>query len=135
VLFYFLVNAFRDSLTINVIITVFINISLSLTGLFITFAFFRKKQSLFTKDKVLGLSLQYIGRRTLDIYLIHFFLLPKNLSFFTLFVDHPMPIIEVAASLIVSLLIIAGCLIIGNIIRLSPLLAHWAFGAKYPTTK
>ncbi len=128
--FYFLINAFRDLIPINDLI---VSLSLSLTGLIIVFAFFKKKQNLFTQEKFLGKSLQYIGRRTLDIYLIHYFLIPNNLEIVTIFVDHPMPIIEATASLLVTLLIIAGCLLISNIIRLSPLLAHWVFGAKYPT--
>ena len=129
VAFYFLVNSFSNFIPVHPLVLSF---CLSLTGLTIVFAFFRKKQSLFTRDKVLGRSLQYIGRRTLDIYLIHFFLLPKNLSIFTLFIDYPMPVIEAAASLLIALLIIGGSLIISNIIRLSPVLAHWMFGAKYP---
>lgn len=128
--FYFLVNAFRDLITINDII---VSLTLSLTGLTIVFAFFRKKQDIFTRETVLGKSLQYIGRRTLDIYLIHYFLIPNNLDIVTVFVDHPMPIIEATASLLVTLLIIGGSLLISNIIRLSPFLAHWMFGAKYPT--
>lgn len=127
--FYFLVNFFSDSIPVHQLI---ISFCLSVAGLIIVFSFFRKKQSLFTRDKVLGLSLQYIGRRTLDIYLIHFFLLPKNLSVFTLFRDYPMPIIEATASLLVALLVIAGSLLVSNIVRLSPVLAHWMFGAKYP---
>ena len=126
---YFLVNAFRDLITVNDLI---VSLSLSLSGLIIVFSFFRKKQNLFTQDKVLGKSLQYIGRRTLDIYLIHYFLIPNNLDIVTVFVDHPMPIIEATASLLVTLLIIAVSLLISNIIRLSPFLAHWMFGAKYP---
>ena len=128
--FYFLVNAFRDLITINDII---VSLSLSLTGLTIVFAFFRKKQEIFTRETVLGKALQYIGRRTLDIYLIHYFLIPNNLDIVTVFVDHPMPIIEATASLLVTLLIIGGSLLISNIIRLSSFLAHWMFGAKYPT--
>ena len=128
--FYFLVNAFRDLITINDII---VSLSLSLTGLTIVFAFFRKKQEIFTRETVLGKALQYIGRRTLDIYLIHYFLIPNNLDIVTVFVDHPMPIIEATASLLVTLLIIGGSLLISNIIRLSPFLAQWMFGAKYPT--
>ena len=78
--------------------------------------------------------MQYTGRRTLDIYLIHYFLIPRNLSFITIFTDHPMPIIEAAASTLISILIIAVCLLISNIIRLSPWLAHWLFGAKSATS-
>ena len=128
VAFYFLVNAFRDLIHVHPLAVSF---SLSLTGLMVVFAFFRSKQSLFARDRVLGRSLQYIGRRTLDIYLIHFFLIPSNLSTFTLFTAHPMPVIEATASLLVTLLIVAMCLLISNIIRLSPMLARWLFGAKY----
>ena len=41
-----------------------------------------------------------------------------------------MPILEFAASAIIAILIIAACLLVSNIIRLSPFLAHWLFGAK-----
>lgn len=129
ILYYFIVNAFRNLIPVNELV---INLTLSLTGLTIVFAFFRKNQSLFSQQTVLGHSLQYIGRRTLDIYLIHYFLIPRNLDFVTVFVDHPMPIIEATVSLLVTLIIIAGCLLISNILRLSPFLAHWLFGAKYP---
>jgi hypothetical protein len=49
---------------------------------------------------------------------------------FTVFHDYSMPIIEFAVSSLIAFLIIAMCLLIGNIIRLSPFLAHWVFGAK-----
>lgn len=74
--------------------------------------------------------MQYVGRRTLDVYLIHYFLLPMNLTFMTVFVDHPVPIVEAFFSSAISITIIAMCLLVSNIIRLSPLLAHWIFGAK-----
>lgn len=134
ILFYFLVNGFRSAIPGNLLLDIAIPFSLSFTGLVIIFSFFRKNQVSFVKEKVLGRSLQYIGRRTLDIYLIHFFLLPR-LSGITIFIDHPMPIIEAAASLIVALIVIGGCLLISNVLRLSPVLAHWLFGAKYPTNQ
>lgn len=124
---YFLVNVFRKALPI---FDIFMLPVLSLTGIAIIFSFFRKKQALFTKDTVLGCTLQYMGRRTLDIYLIHYFLIPYNLSIVTLFVDHPMPIIEATVSSLIAALIIAGCLLFSNIIRLSPFWAHWLFGVK-----
>ncbi|MBR4828594.1 MAG: hypothetical protein IKZ92_02175 [Muribaculaceae bacterium] len=71
-----------------------------------------------------------MGRRTLDIYLIHYFFLPLNLTFVTVFKDHPMPIIEAFVSSLIAIIIIAACLLVSNIIRLSPFLAHWLFGAK-----
>ena len=135
IVYYFIVNAFSDLIPIAHFAST-LQLTLTLTGLVILFSFFRKKQDVFKKDTVIGNSLQYIGRRTLDVYLIHFFLLPdKLINYVTVFVDHPMPIVEATVSLTLALVIVAICLLIGNIIRLSPLLAHWVFGAKYPTDK
>lgn len=131
ILFYFLVNAFGDVLPVH---EKPLRFMLSLSGLVILFAFFRSKQACFSRETRLGRVMQYTGRRTLDIYLIHYFLIPRNLSFITVFTDHPMPIIEAAASSLISILIIAACLLISNIIRLSPWLAHWLFGAKSATS-
>ena len=128
---YFLVNGFMSLIPIDNRIIPYL---LSFPGLVALFSFFRKKQAYFSKQNAFGRSLQYIGRRTLDIYLIHFLMLPRELKHFTIFNDHPMPIIEATCSLLISLVIIGACLLIGNIIRLSPFLAHWVFGAKYPTT-
>lgn len=125
--FYFLVNAFGDVLPVNEKPLRFL---LSLTGLVVLFTFFRNKQALFSGETRLGRVMQYTGRRTLDIYLIHFFLIPRNLNFITVFTEHPMPIIEAAATALIAILVIAMCLLISNIIRLSPWLARWLFGAK-----
>ena len=127
--FYFLGNAYIDYLPTDNGIP---GLLLTFLGLIILFTFFRTNQQAFSKQKALGRTLQYVGRRTLDVYLIHYFLLPIQLGFITVFADHPMPIIEGTASLIISIIIVAVSLLIGNIIRLSPILAHWCFGVKYP---
>lgn len=133
ILFYFLVNVFRKYFTVGITVTEFM---LTFTGMVILFSFFRNNQAAFSKERPVGRALQYIGRRTLDVYLIHYFLLPRQLGkVTTVFTDHPMPIIEAAVSLLIALIIVAASLLISNIIRLSPFLAHWLFGAKYPTTK
>lgn len=127
VLFYFLANAFAGSLPVSGgLVLPF----LSFTGIVIVFSFFRKKQAVFSKERRLGRVMQYVGRRTLDIYLIHYFFIPYNLTFVTVFKDHPMPILELTVSSIISIIIIAACLLISNVIRLSPFLEHWLFGVK-----
>lgn len=130
ILFYFLTNAFR--LGNWAIPQVICGGLLSLTGVIIVFAFFRKKQAVFSSERRLGRIMQYTGRRTLDIYLLHFFLIPLNLKIVTVFKDHPMPVLEFAASSLIAILIIAVCLLVSNVIRLSPFLAHWLFGVKNP---
>ena len=133
ILTFFLVNGFMDLIPIsNRIIPRF----LCFPAVIVCFSFFRLKQSIFTKDKLFGRTMQYIGRRTLDIYLIHWFLQPRELKHvLTVFQDYSMPVIEGTLTLLIAIIIIAASLLIGNIIRLSPFLAHWVFGAKYPTNK
>lgn len=100
-------------------------------GTLLLFAFFRGRETWFTKQTVVGRSLQYIGKRTLDVYFIHYFLIPFNLSnVSTLLGDYPMPIVELIISLFLALAIVGVSLLIGNILRLSPTLAYWLFGAK-----
>ena len=126
--FYLLGNGFKDIIPIN---NTLLGLLLTLSGLVVLFSFFRVNHRSLSKETQVGRTLQYIGRRTLDVYLIHYFLIPKNLGFITVFSDHPMPIIEATVSLVIASVIVAGSLLIGNIIRLSPFLAHWVFGAKY----
>lgn len=136
---YFLLNIYRDVLPGHghgLIGSFLIGLVLTFTGLTVLFAFFRTNQSHFTKDKVLGRSLQYVGRRTLDVYLLHYFFLPRQLgAVIPAFKEHPMPVIEAACSLVIALMIVACCLLVSNIIRLSPLLAHYLFGVKQQQTQ
>lgn len=132
---YFLLNAFKDMLpqdnVLGDVLDFAFGFILSLTGLIVLFAFFRTNQSLFSKEKKLGFYLQYIGRRTLDVYLIHYFLIPYQLKKIAhVFQDYPMPVIEATCSLVIALIIIAFCLLISNVLRLSPFLSHWLFGVK-----
>ena len=102
-----------------------------LLGLIIVFSFFKKYEASFRNDTVQGRVLQYIGKRTLDIYLLHYILLPRNLQMFGhFFSENHNPTLELFISLLLSLIVIAICLLTSNIIRLSPILAHWLFGVK-----
>lgn len=130
IILFVILNAYID-LFPEIIQKTIIKLILSTTGVIILFAFFRRNQSIFAKSTQIGTILQYIGKRTLDIYLIHYFLLPYNIiGHFTFFVDHPMPIVELACSSILAVIITAICLLISNFIRLSPFLAHYLFGVK-----
>lgn len=114
----------------RIIYVILLNIR-DLCGVFIIFAFFRKYSSAFTKEKILGRALQYVGRRTLDIYLLHYFFIPLGLaSVFTFFSDNELPSLEIFVSLFIALLIICLCLIISNVYRLSPWIEQHMFGVK-----
>ena len=116
----------------NIWIEHFLLIILGLLGIITTFSFFRKNEYYFQNESYTGKALQYIGRRTLDIYLIHYFFIPRNL-------DNPIvislisnnPTIEFILSISLALAVILLCLITSNIIRTSPYLAHFLFGVKH----
>lgn len=123
---------------------------LAVSGIIIVFSFFRKhlntnqtdketvsltEESISDIQKFRAAPLQFIGRRTLDIYLLHYFFIPRQLAeAFPFFHDHAMPVLEMAGSLIISAVVIAACLIVGSVLRLNPNMAHHLFGASLPTS-
>ena len=97
--------------------------------LIIALMYFRHYQHYFTKMTVIGASLQYIGRRTLDIYLIHFLFLPSLPVIGSFFKDnHHNFIVDTTLSVVVALLVIGFSVITSNILRISPFLKKWLFG-------
>lgn len=101
------------------------------SGVVLVFYFFRRHEQAFTLNSHKGRWLQYIGRRTLDIYLLHYFFLPRHLEAVgAFFKENPNPTIELFVSGVLSLMVIALCLAVSSIIRLSPVLAYWLFGVK-----
>lgn len=105
------------------------------TGIIIIFTLFRKNKTLFAKNTKIGNILQYIGQRTLDIYLLHFFILPYHMNGTGIWLSqHSTKSVDMMIFLILSLWIIAFSLLISNIIRLSPFLGHYLFGVKKETT-
>lgn len=104
-----------------------------ITGMAITilsFTLFRKNEQLFTKETRLGKSLQFIGKRTLDIYLIHYFFLPYHClqDFGKWLIQYNNKVIEVVVILCLSLCVLAISLMASYFIRLCPFLAHYLFG-------
>lgn len=90
---------------------------------------FRHYGSHFTDSALIGRSLKHIGTRTLDIYLIHFLLLPhlpqvgKWLN-----ANHPNFVLDATLSFSLALIIIALCLLISALLRQSPFLRKYLFG-------
>ncbi len=99
--------------------------------MFIVVIFFRYYQGWFTREKWVGRSLQYVGTRTLDVYLIHFLLMPK-LPAVGKWLDKVQPnfLLDFLVSLVPALIIVAFCLLISNLLRISPLFSENFFGRK-----
>ena len=101
-------------------------------GLFtLVFMAFRYYKDNFTKEHRAGRCLQYVGTRTLDVYLLHYFFLP-NLpmvgEFFNTY-KHNFAI-DTTFQLLVAAVVIAFCLLVSNILRISPTLKLYLFGRK-----
>lgn len=100
-------------------------------GTVLSFAFFRRHASAFRQSTCVGKVLQYTGRRTLDVYLLHFFFLPENMTWLGRHImENGNQTVELFVSLIIALMVIALCLLTSTIIRLSPLLARLLLGTK-----
>lgn len=74
-------------------------------------------------------SLIYIGTRTLDIYLLHYFFLPRFLlTYSDQLKAYDSRLLEFLVALILAMIVVGLCLIASRIIRLSPFLAKYLFG-------
>ena len=84
------------------------------------------------KKAHLSKPLQYVGTRTLDIYLLHYFFLPR---FLIPYADqlraYNSQFIEFLVILAIAFVVLAITLLASYIIRLSPFFGHYLFGVKY----
>ena len=106
-----------------------------ITGMMMVFTCFRLSDS-WMKKAHLSKPLQYVGTRTLEIYLLHYFFLPR---FLIPYADqlraYDSQFIEFLVILAIALVVLAITLLASYIIRLSPFLGHYLFGVKYEKDK
>lgn len=104
---------------------------LRISGVIMAIAFFFRYEDSFSSTKCLGRVFQFIGRRTLDIYLLHYFVLPRGMQTLIGSLDiNSMPFMYFFIVFLIAALVIAFCLAISCLLRTSPALARWLFGAK-----
>ena len=76
--------------------------------------------------------LKYIGTRTLDIYLLHYFFLPRFLlAYAPQLHAFDSKVLEFVIAILLSLVVVGACLLVSYVIRLNPFLGHYLFGVKY----
>lgn len=101
------------------------------TGMWLVFTCFRLSCS-WLKKLYLSKPLQYVGTRTLDIYLLHYFFLPRFLMpYAEQLKAFRSQFVEFWVILAISLIVLLLSLLSSYIIRLSPFLGHYLFGVKY----
>jgi hypothetical protein len=99
-----------------------------ITGMWMVFTFFRLSVSWLQKIH-LSQPLQYVGTRTLDVYLIHYFFLPRFLMAYSpqLHAYHN-GLFEFVVIMAISLVVLLASLIVSYIFCLSPFFARYLFG-------
>ena len=105
-----------------------------ITGMVMVFTFFRLTAS-WLKRLHISKPLQYVGTRTLDVYLLHFFFLPRFLMPYAVQIKaYDSQFVEFVVIMAISLVVLMMSLGVSYIIRLSPFLAHYLFGVKTTST-
>ena len=95
--------------------------------------FFRHYRAWFDEGRRAGRFLSFIGTRTLDIYLLHFLLLPKMPQVGAWLNDNqPNFVLSIVLSVGVALVVIAFCLLASQLLRVSPFLQLYLFGKGTP---
>lgn len=102
------------------------------SGVFVTFTLFRHLSTLSSNICNFPSSvLRYVGTRTLDIYLIHYFFLPYHIEYLADSLNlQEKPFLCMMISLPLTLGVIAISLFVSYIIRLNPFLGKYLLGAK-----
>lgn len=102
--------------------------------LLIIWVLFNKYPSLSTQSKT-GRCLTFIGRRSLDVYFIHYFILPGIPTWGAYFNSINAPFVEYLCAIALAVPVIFASLGIGSILRLSPLTSELLLGVKCAKTK
>ncbi len=92
---------------------------------------FRHYRQFFSSATRTGRALQYVGRRTLDIYLLHFFFLP-HLPAVGQWLNKVRPgfVVEQVLTLGAAFFVVATCCIVSHWLRVSPVLRYYLFGRR-----
>lgn len=125
---YYITNLISDGIDIWRMFDIFLEMIIGYLGLLMAYNTFKTYQNSFTSEKRTGRVLQLIGKRTLDIYILHYFFLPNIPQVGNMLLGGNKVILELGIGLTISFLIIGLCLIISSILRTSPFLAKWLFG-------
>ena len=86
-----------------------------LSGTVICFTFFRIHEQHFSQETWYGRGLQLIGRRTLDIYLIHYFVIPYDLVSLDTWLQYHHNTLFVPMALILALWVVIISLVISSL--------------------
>lgn len=100
-------------------------------GLIVIFIFFYTYRNWFEHETPIVSSLKYIGKRTLDIYMLHMFFVPEMRWMGSYFLHGTnLIIIQLIATLSISICVVGVCLLTSLLFRSSSVLEEWLFGVS-----
>jgi fucose 4-O-acetylase-like acetyltransferase len=100
-------------------------------GIFTIFGFFRHYGDFFSENRFIGKPLQFVGRNTLDIYLLHYFVLLGMPTFLYPYIAGTNNLlIPLVVGFSVAAIIVAISLLISRVLRLSDHVAYYLLGAR-----
>lgn len=99
-------------------------------GLLMVVSLFFAYKEYFESDNAVSRSLRFVGRRTLDIYMMHYFFLPVLPWSMEWLSGHTMTAVQIFVCTIVTLTIIAICLLLSQATRTSRTLSVWLWGMR-----
>lgn len=100
-------------------------------GILTVFGLFRRYGEFFSENRHIGKPLQFVGRNTLDVYLLHYFVLlgmPAMLRPYIVETDNIL--ITLVVGMAVAIAAVAVSLLISRVMRLSDHLAYYLLGAR-----
>lgn len=102
-----------------------------LLGIIVVYAIFYGLRNVLDNGSRVSNALAFAGRRTLDVYLLHYFFIPRHAPYLAFdFAGISSTWANVLISIGMTLVIYALCLGVSRLIRFSPTLAHWMLGAN-----
>lgn len=99
-------------------------------GVLTLFAFFMYKEEYFQSNNWTVRTLSFVGKRTLDFYLIHYFLLPAGILLPSCMYSNNMWYVQLLILFASAIIVIAGCLLFSEMIRMSPTLSSLMLGTR-----
>ena len=102
-------------------------------GIVIVYRFFEYYKSLFSSKTTLGTYLCYIGKHTLEIYLIHYFFIFSLIDFaqhINLTTVQSSWLVELIIFMAISIIVVVVCLLSAAFLKISPMLYSLLFGFK-----
>ncbi len=94
----------------------------------VVFMFFYHYRVYWNGNSIISRSLQFIGHRTLDLYMLHYFFLPDIPQLYDFFAEPGNEVLEFVFLAFITLAITGVSLFVSSVLRCSPFLAKWLFG-------